>query len=788
MRLLLRSPGYAGMAILTLALGIGANSAVFTVLNAIVLKPLPFPEPDRIVRIRGHNELRGWTNGYVTMPDIDEIREQSAKLKAVSGWADGTWILSGRGVPPSGIKGAQIRWDFFSALGVRPRLGRAPNDSEFASGAMPAAVLSDHAWRTVFQADPAILNTTVIFDSEPHLVVGIMPPDFQFPSDCDLWVSTPGDRAIAVGRAYATTNAIARLAPGTTIEAAGAEVSAIASRLSAAYPNSHHGFTTDLVTLAQDQAGDARAVLQLFLAAVACVLLIACSNVANLMLARATGRSRELAIRAALGATSGRLLAQTFAESLILSLAGAAVGLVIAQAALRALVIANAHLLPRATELRLEPLAVVYTLLVALLTSLLFGAFPAFAILRADVQRSLNNRSGTVSMASSRARTGLVISQFALATILACSAGLLVKTFYKLIKTDPGFQMGQILMGDVTLPEMTYKNNITAGSRFFRDAVVALSGLPGVQEAGAVTNPPLGSGEFHRQLGVFGGPANQKIPVTLAGASVGYHKAMGIPLLQGRYFRWGDLGMRDRDPVILSESVAKRLFGGSDAVGREVGFSSAGKFEVVGVVGDIRSASLDQPPQAHIYVPLERSMMLFATFAIRSQMPADRLAEVVRAELARVGPDIPLLNVRTMEEVADRNLAGARLRTTLFSAFAGGALVLAVVGIYGLLSYTVEQRSREMGVRVALGASSLDVAKLIVGQGIRLALVGVAIGLGIAFGVGRAMGGLIYGIEPLDPEVAVISTALFLMVSVAASLGPAIRAAQANPLEVLRQN
>ena len=775
------------MAILTLALGIGANSAVFTVLDSIVLKPPPFPEPNRIIRIHGLNELHGWTNGYVTMPDVDDFREHATKLSAVAGFSEGVWILSGRG-PASAIKGTQIRGDFFAVLGIQPRLGRPPTAQDFAPGAMPAVVLSDRIWRNVFHADPQILDSIVTFDSEPHRIAGIMPADFQYPLASEIWVSTPGDRNVARGRAYATTNALARLKPGASIEEASSEIAAIASRTASAHPNSHQGFRTEVVTLAEDQSGDARAVLQLFLAAVGCVLLIACSNVANLMLARATGRSRELAIRAALGATSRRLLMQTFAESLLLALAGAALGLVIAQAALQALIIANAHLLPRASEIRLEPLTVVYTIIVALLTSVLFGAFPAFSIVRADLQRGLNDRSGALSVSSSRARTALVITQFALATILACSAGLLVKAFYKLIKTDPGYLTRQIFLGDVNLPDKTYKNNFTGAARFYRDALTALAEIPGVDQVGAVSNPPLGSGEFHRLVGRFGGPAQQKVPVTLVGASVGYHQAMGIALRQGRFFQWADWAEPQRYPVIFSESLARRLFGSADPLGREVTFAGADKMEVVGVVSDIRSTAFDEPPQTHIYIPLERSQMLFATFAIRSQLPADRLADAVRQCFARIDPEIPLINARTMEETAERHLAGARLRTILISAFAGGALLLAVVGIYGLLSYTVEQRSREMGVRVALGASSGDIAKLIVGQGLRLAVLGVAIGLVVAFALGQALGGLIYGIEPLDPVVAAIATGLFLLVSVAASLGPALRAASADPLAILRQN
>ena len=780
------------MAVLTLALGIGANSAVFTVLNSVVLTPLPFPEPDRIVRIRGQNELRGWTNGYVAMPDVDDFKSQTSKYSAVAGYADGVWVLTGRG-QASALKGTGIRWNFFSVLGIQPRLGRGPNEDEFAAGSVPVAVLSDRLWRRVFNADPAILDTVITLDGEPHHVTGIMPVDFEFPEQAELWVSIPADRSIARGRAYATTNAIARLKPGVAIEQARAEAAVIASRIASEHSNTHRGFTTDVVTLADDQTGDARAVLQLFLGAVACVLLIACSNVANLMLARATGRSRELAIRSALGATSGRLLRQTFAESVLLSLAGAALGLVVALAALRALVVANAQLLsqsgvPRAGDIRLAPAAVLYTILVALLTSVLFGSFPALAVLRTDLQKALGDRSGTATSGSNRMRMGLVIAQFALATMLACSAGLLVKTFYKLVRTDPGYQTHQILTGDITLPDRPYAANLTSAYRFYRDALVAIGDIPGVEQVGSVTNPPLGSGEFHRQLGRFGAAAHEKVAVTLVGASVGYHKAMGIELRRGRFFEWRDWAVDTRFPVILSESLAKRLFDGSDPIGRAVAFSSSDKMEVIGVVGDIRSTSLDAPPQAHLYIPLERSAMLFATFAIRSNLPPDRLAAAVRQRLAQVAPDVPLINVRTMEEAANRNLAGPRFRTMLLSAFAGAALLLAVVGIYSLLSYMVEQRCREMGVRMALGASSLDVAKLIVGEGLRLAAVGIALGVAGAFALGQALGGLIYGIEPLDPEVALIASGLFVLVSIGASLGPAIRAATSDPQEILRQN
>ena len=785
-RLLLRSPGFAITAILTLALGIGANSAVFAVLHSVILKPLPFPEPDRIVRIRGQNELRGWTNGYVTMPDVTDFKEQSSKYAAVAGYSEGVWILSRRG-PALGLKGLGVLWDFFPVLGVQPRLGRGFVEGEFAAGAEPAVILSDALWRRIFDADPAILNTVVTLDGHPHHIVGIMPPSFQFPEGSELWVSLTGELSIARVRAYATTNAIARLKPGVTISEARAEAAVIASRIAAEHPNSHQRFTTDVVTLAEDQSGSAREMLQLFLGAVACVLLIACSNVANLMLARATGRSRELAIRAALGATSGQLLRQTMVESLMLSLAGAALGLVFAQAALRTLLVANAAWLPRTVEIRLEPITVIYTILVALLTCVLFGALPALAILKTDVQRALGDRSGVLIGSSNRARMGLVISQFALATILACSAGLLLKTFYKLMRTDPGFQTRQILAADIMLSDPGYETNLTSAYRFYRDGLVAIAEIPGVEQVGAVTHPPLGSGELHRQLGRFGGPANDKVPVAIVGASVGYHKAIGIALRRGRLFEWGDWALHTKFPVILSESLAQRLFGDSDPIGRQVAFSSEA-MDVVGVVGDIRSTSLDEPPEPHLYIPLERSMMLFATFAIRSNLPPERLSETVRQALARLDPNVPLINVRTMDEAADRNLAGPRFRTNLLTAVAGAALLLAVVGIYSLLSFLVAQRYREMGVRMALGATSGTVAQLILGQGLRLAVAGIALGLIGAFALGQALGGLIYGIEPLDPVIAAIASTLFVLVSTAASLGPALRAASADPQEILRRN
>ena len=786
-RLLLRSPAFACTAILTLALGIGANSAVFTVLNSVVLKPLPFPEPDRIVRIRGHNELHGWTGGSVTMPDIDDFRAQSSKYLAVAGYGNGTRILTGHG-PAQALEGPGVRGDFFAALGVQPRLGRAFLEDEFAPGAEPAVVLSDRTWRRVFEADPSILNSVIMLDGEPNHIVGIMAADFQFPDQAELWVSTPGDRSVARGRSYATTTAIARLKPGVTIGEARSETAAIASRIAGEHPNSHRGFSTSVVTLAEDRFGGAREVLQLFLAAAVCVLLIACSNVANLMLARAAARGRELAIRAALGASSVQLFRQTLFESLCLALAGAAIGLVLAQAALRALVNGNAQLFPRAGEIRLDPAAVAYTILVALLTSVLFGSFPAFSILKTDVQRALGDRAGVQSSSSSRTRAGLVVSQFAMATMLACSAGLLLKTFQVMVTSDPGYQTRRILLADIALADPGYRTNLTRAYTLYRDALVAIGGLPGVELAGAATSAPLGSLEFHRQVGRAGADARQKVATALVGASVDYHKAMGIPLRSGRYFAWGDSAVASRYPVLLSESLAKNLFANADPIGRAVAFGATDSMEVVGVVGDIRSASLDQPPQAHLYLPLDRSMMRFATLAIRSNLPPNQLTEAVRRELALLDPNVPLLNVRTIEEAADRNLSGPRFRTILLTSFAGTALLLSIVGIYGLLSYAVERRYPEMGVRIALGASTFAVGRLIVGQGLRMAAAGVAIGLLAAFALGKAIGGLIYGIEPLDPVLAVVAGVIFLLAGAGASLAPALRAARADPLEILRHN
>jgi len=783
-RALLRSPGFTCTAILTLALGIGANSAVFTVLSSVVLKPLPFPEPDRILRIRGHNELRGWTNGYVTMPDVADFRDQSTKLAHVAGYGDGVWILTGRG-PAIALKGAGVTLDFFAVLGVEPRIGRSFTSEEFEAGHDNAVVLSDSVWRRLFNADPHALNRIVTLDGEQRQIVGIMPPTFQFPESAEIWSPTASDRNIAHGRTFATTRAIARLKNGATAADAQIELGMIASRIANEHPASHDRFSVDVTPLADDQTGDARAILQLFLGAVACVLLIACSNVANLMLARATGRSRELAIRAAMGATAGRLLIQTAVESLVLSLVGAVLGLGLAFVALRVLVAASASFVPRASEIRLDPLAVAYTVGVALLTSVLFAALPAFLIAKTDAQKALGDRSVVVSGASNRAKTVLVVSQFALATVLACSAGLLVKTFQKLIQTDPGYRSRQVLTAGVTLTDRSYQLDVQKAYRFYRDAIVAIGQIPGVEHVGAVTAAPLGSSELHIQVARPG--VNRKVASAVVGASIGYHEAMSIPLRSGRYFDWGDWA-GTRFPVILSESLVKQLFGTEDPIGRQVQLSDANKMEVIGVVGDIRANAMDDGPEAQLYLPLERSTMRFATFAIRSSLPPNRLIEAVRDAVARVDANVPLVNVRTMEEATDRSRAGPRFRTILLSAFAGAALLLAVIGIYGLLSYMVEQRYRELGVRIALGATTFAVARLIIGQGLRLAAIGIAIGLVIAFVLGQVLGGLIYGIEPLDPEVAAIAAALFILVALAASIAPAIRAAGADPQEVLRCN
>jgi putative ABC transport system permease protein len=783
-RTLFRSPAFAVTAILTLALGIGANTAVFTVLDTVVLKPLPFPESSRIVKIRGRNDLRGWTGGFVTMPDVADFRAQSSKLGTVAGYGDGVWILTGRG-PALALRGVGVTPDFFAVLGVAPRLGRTFTVDEFEAGRDGAVILSDHLWKRSFHGDASVLNTTIMLDGEPHQIAGVMPPDFHFPETAELWIPTASNRDVARGRTFATTNAIARLKPGVTIGEAQSEASVIASRIAEDHPSTHHGFSVDLATLADDQNGDARAVLELFLGAVACVLLIACSNVANLMLARATGRSRELAVRAALGATGGRLLMQTFVESLLLSAAGAALGLMFAYVALRALVLSSAGLVPRAEDIGLDPVAFGYTILVALATSVLFGTFPALSVLRTDAQKSLGDRSsGSASAASNRARAGLVITQFALATMLACSAGLLLRTFNRLIATDPGYQTRQILTAEVTLTDRAYQTDMTKAYRFYRDALVAIGEIPGVERVGAANSAPLGSGEFHMQIGKPGALA--KVPATIVAASVGYHEAMGIPLRSGRFFEWGDWAGQ-RSPALLSESLAKGLFGSADPVGRHITLGgSNGDLEVVGVVGDIRSGSLDEPPQAHVYMALERSTLRTATFAIRSKIPASRLIDSVRAAVEKVDPNVPLVNVRTMEEATDQSLAGPRFRTTLLTAFAAAALLLAVIGIYGLLSYMVEQRYRELGIRMALGASGRSVAKLIVGEGLRLAAIGIALGLAGAFALGRILGGLIYAIEPLDPVVAAVAAGVFLVVALGASAGPAIRAAGADPQEVLR--
>jgi putative ABC transport system permease protein len=789
-RALRRQPGFALTAVLTLAVGIGANVAIFSAVNGVLLRPLPFAAPGRLIRVWGMHPQIGHESA--SLPDFLDWRAQSASVARLSALANTGFTLTGAGAPEM-IPGAFVTADFFHVLGVAPLAGRGFTAGEDTRAGAHVAVLGEGLWRRRFAGDPAIVGRTIRLNGRAYDVVGVVPASARIQAPIDVW--TPLVTDTVLGRRSDFLHVIGRLAPGASFEQARQELATVARRLAERYPDSNTDWSVDVLPLRDALVGPVHQALLLFLLAVGLVLLIACANVANLMLARAAARERELVVRTALGASRGRLIQQLLTESILLALVGGGLGVLLAVWGVQALSRLDLGTLPRADEIALDGPVLLFALTLSVATGVLFGLVPALRFARAAASDGLRDTGRAVAggRAFRRLRNGLVLGEVALAFLLLVGAGLLVRSFDRLLQVEPGFRSDGLLTGRVLLPGLTYSSDASQ-ARFVERAVEGLAAEPSVRAAAAVSAAPLGDPPPYFAFAMQGqapSPPGTVQDVEFFSASPSYFTTLGMPLLQGRLF--GETDRAGATPVaIVNQAVARRYFGGRNLLGARITFddpadTAAQWMTVVGIVGDIHHAALDEPPYPQVYLPFAQApgrwMVLVARSAGRDPLA---LAPVMRHVVAKLDPALALSGVATMDQRIASSTERPRLSALVLGSFAAGALLLAALGIYGVVSYGVVQRSRELGIRMALGAAEGSVVAMVVRQGRAPVAGGIGVGLAAAWGAARILRALLFDVGATDPPT-FLAVATFLSgVALLACYLPARRASLSDPVTALR--
>jgi putative ABC transport system permease protein len=785
LRMLRTHPGFTAVAVLTLALGIGANTAIFSVVNAVVLRPLPFREPDRIVRMWG--TFSQGNNASTSPPDFLDFRSQNSTFEEFAAMRGGSFNLTGQSEPERVI-GADVTTNFFAALGVTPLLGRTFTPDEEQAGNARVAIISQGLWQRRFGGDPTIVGKTLLLDGNSHTIVGVAPNEGRMPDETDVWRPLTFDSPGMKIRRFHFLRAIGRLKPGVTLEQAKADVDAIAIGLEERYPDTNTTWRLRLVPLRDELLGDIRPALYVLLGAVAFVLLIACANVANLLLARAARRQKEMAIRLALGAGRLRLIGQLLTESVLLSSIGGGVGLLLAVWGTELLVKVAPGTIPRVAEIGVDNRVLGFTILLSLVTGAVFGLVPAWQASRPDVNESLKDGGkGTVAQTrNTRTRSGLVVAEIAAALVLLVGAALLVQSFQRLQNVDPGFDPKNVLTMRVPLSDAKYAEP-GRSANFLHQVLERVAALPGVQAAGTTTQLPLrGGGDTYFKIeGRPFASSNEQVTALDPAISSDYLRAMGIPLISGRPFT----DQETREPekkVIINKVFADTYFPGEDPLGQRliIDLGRPAVCEIIGVAKNVRQFSLQGKPVPTMYLPSIEAGR--GSLVVRTSGDPLALAGAVREAVQSLDKDQPVASVQSMEQILSGSVAQPRFRTLLLSVFAGLALILAAVGIYGVISYTVTQRTHEIGIRMALGAPAAAVVKLVVAQGIRLTVTGVLIGLGGAWALTRLMDTLLFGVTSTDPLTFAAVAVLLAGVALLACYIPARRAAKVDPIIALR--
>jgi len=797
LRLLLKKPGFTLVVVLALGLGIGANTAIFSVVNTILLRPLPYPNADELIWLRETNVAAAIKEETLSPPNYRDWKGQSESFEDMGAFASTRLTLTGGGAEPERLSAAYVTEGFFSVLQAQPRIGRTFTPEEDTPGNGRVIILSHGLFERRFGSDPKIIGTSITINGNPYTVVGVMPKDFITPKPDDrtppeLWAPLAADYDKQNRRAD-YLNVVGRLKTGVMLQQARAEMEAITQRLEREYPNSNTGWRPIVMPLHERFVGDIRPALLVLLGAVCFLLLIACANVANLMLARSTARQKEIAIRAALGARRGRIMQQLLTESVILGLSGGTVGLLFAFWGIEFLTSLSPGRIPRINEITVDSRVLLFTLGVSLVTGIVFGLLPSLHASTPNLIETLKEggRSSAAGTSGGRLRSVLAATEVALALVLLIGAGLMARSFLRLQEVNPGFYAKHVLTVGFFLPSTKYKDGPSIVS-FYSDLVSKAESLPGVVSASAIDTLPLDAGGnvlgFVIENRLPQSPSENTADAEVRIVTENYFRTMEIPLLRGRLFESQD-GADAPTVVVINQTMANRYFPGEDPIGKRItlGNPQSGPWmTIVGIVSDTRHEALTAEPYSQMYGIYTQSPRRALNLVLRTSGDPVNLVTALRSRVAEVDRDLPLSNVRTMEQILSESMLRPRFNMLLITIFAIVAMTLASVGVYGVISYSVSQRTHEIGVRIALGAHPRDIFKMVVGQGLRLALVGVGVGVVAAFALTRVMEGLLYGVQATDPlTFAAISAGLTAIVVMASYL-PALRATRVDPMISLR--
>jgi putative ABC transport system permease protein len=794
-RMLAKKPGFTIAAVLAVSIGIGANTAIFSVVNAVLLRSLPYKDPDRLAVIFSNKQGAVRGSGSASYLDAVDWRQQSQSFEEMATFHNTGYTLTGVGEPER-IDGARASAEFFPLLGVEAVEGRTFRPEEDKPGAERVAVISHELWQRRFGGDANLIGQKLTLDGQGYTLIGVLPPHFKFPvevGEAQIWSPEVTDGEVMEQRGAHYLKVVGRLKPGVSVGEAQAEMEAIASRLEQQYPDSNTGRVVSIAPLYEHLVGSIRRSLVILLGAVGLVLLIACANVANLMLARAASRAKEIAIRTALGASRKRVVRQLLTESLLLAIIGGGAGLLLALWGIELLISIGPADIPRLNDISIDAPVLWFTFGASVLTGVIFGLAPALKASKPDLNESLKEGGRGTSESFNRhsLRNLLVVFQMAFTLMLLVGAGLLVKSFLKLQQVDPGFAPGNVVTMRVSLPARYEENDRAAA--FVKQVTERIEGVAGVDAAGAISVLPLSGVNIRTSFNIKKKPfaENQEPPVEERAVTPNYFRAMGVPVLKGRTFTDQDVKGKP-GVIVINDMMARQYWPDEDPLGQiitvgvSVSENEPEEWQIVGIVGSVKHFSLDTEPVAEMYVPHAQQPWNFMTLVARTSSDPKPLVEAMRAQVLAVDHDQPVSNIRTMSEVVASSIAQQKFYMLLLSLFAVMALVLAAVGIFGVMSYSVTERTREIGIRMALGAQTRDVLSFVVGQGVVLALVGVAIGLAGALLLTQFMAKMLYEVKAFDPVTFTVISLLMVGVALLACYIPARRATKVDPMVALR--
>ncbi len=790
LRVLLKSYAFTIVVILTLALGIGANTAIFSFANGILLRPLPYPQSDRLAVLEETAPKQGIRNMGVAYPNFLDWRDQNTVFESLATHFGTSRFSMSLGGQASEIRGSRVSYGLFEVLNVMPQLGRSFTMNEDRPEEDGVVILGYDLWQRNFGGDPNILGKTVVVSSRPRIVIGVMPRGFRFPEVSELWVPLAFTTKIYTRNDHGL-EAIGRLKDGVSVAQAQSEMHRVAARIEELNPVTNAGIEVRVTSLHENLSGDYRDALLILLGVVGCVLLVACVNVANLMLARATARQKEFALRTALGASRWRIVRQLLFESLLLALVGGTLGFALSAGALRLLLTAIPINLPFWMNFSIDLRVLAFTIGITLLTGLIFGIVPALQTSRVDLNDTLKEGARGSSGGGSHARSLLVVAEIAMSLVLLVGAGLMIQSFLRLRHVNIGLNPTNVLTATLITPRAKYKED-SQRAALIKQVVERVQNLPGVESASATATLPLNGNIWGRGLTVEGNPVaggGQTPVVQHTVVTPGYFSTMGITLLAGRDFNDSDT-KGSQDVTIIDERLARQYWANQSPIGKRVRFGPPEDNEpwhtIVGVVSAVRHQRMQEETDPSVYLPHQKVPVGGLSLVARTSSKPNDFIAALRREVAQLDPDLPVSEVATMEEVVAKSIWQPRLYAMLFAVFAGGALLLALIGIYGVMAFLVQTRTHEIGIRMALGASTRDVFKLIVGRGMKLTAVGVVIGVGGAIALTRLMHSLLFNTSATDPFIFILISAVLSLAAFFACYLPARRAAKVDPLIALR--